>query len=516
MKFTLNVADTAVTLAGDETILIDDTGTEVSATELTITHTLGKCGYYRHGWNSWSPTAWWHLGRAPWRVWNKPERTATAEDATTDTDAVHRSYMVTALDIGGGRCLLIGSLERDTAVFDLTEATILGRDIDAVNGGGKATKIHRYFIIAGEECRCFAEYARRLARELEAQPRPACAVWSSWYSYFEEVTAADIESEIGAARDAGFDVLQIDDGWERAVGDWYAGKDFPDGMEAMARRIRQAGMTPGLWVSPFIALDSAPVVREHPEYFIGDTDGRPAVVGYNWGQPYFGIDTTHPGALQWVRDTIREVVGWGYGYLKLDFLYAAAFAGCRHSDCGREAAYRLGIEAVREAAGEDVYIVGSGAVVAPTLGVFDAIRVGPDTAPYWDVSDRDRDPSGPGLRNALRNSVARLWLRPVVGVDPDVAFGRSRRTLLPPEASRASVDMAFAAGVLSFSDPQSWIDVEEKAQLAAIIAEYHDLGRRGVEVRQTGRYTVEIGGRMVDFEPWINPVGRVSDQLLVK
>lgn len=79
-------------------------------------------------------------------------------------------------------------------------------------------------------------------------------MWSSWYSWFEEVSASAIDTEIGPAQRSGYAVLQIDDGWERGIGDWQANDDFPEGMGAIAERIRAAGMTPGLWIAPLHRL----------------------------------------------------------------------------------------------------------------------------------------------------------------------------------------------------------------------------------------------------------------------
>ena len=123
-------------------------------------------------------------------------------------------------------------------------------------------------------------------------------MWSSWYSWFEEITEHTIETEVPHAQTAGYRVLQIDDGWEKTVGDWQANTDFEHGMDHCATLIHNAGMRPGLWMAPFIARSSAPIVREHPEYFIHNADGTLAHAGYNWGEPYFGLDTTHPGAQQ--------------------------------------------------------------------------------------------------------------------------------------------------------------------------------------------------------------------------
>ena len=178
----------------------------------------------------------------------------------------------------------------------------------------------------------------------------------------------------------------------------------------------------------------------------------------------------------------------------------------------REEAYRAGLLAARRAAPE-AYLMASGGIPAPSLGVVDGIRVGPDTAPYWDNAERHRDPSGCGARNALRNSIARAWLRTLVDADPDVAYARTRGSLLSPEANAVTQDLARVMGVLGCSDPASWLTAEEASIVASLCAEFD--GRRP-EAEQLGRSVFRVDGRRVDFGPWISPRGRISDRLLAK
>ena len=89
-----------------------------------------------------------------------------------------------------------------------------------------------------------------------------------------------------------FDVVQLDDGWERAVGDWEANDRFPSGMAATARMITDAGFRAGLWLAPMIALPDSRFAIDRPDLLIQSPDGGPLVAGYNWGGPYYALDTT--------------------------------------------------------------------------------------------------------------------------------------------------------------------------------------------------------------------------------
>lgn len=498
---------------------ISSEGIEIRAHELSVHHGFpANSEMYRHGWSSWSSTSWWHLDREPWRVWRNPDRTATAEDAETDTAELHRSYHVTALS-SGGECLLVGSLGTRSAVLDVDVDTISARPIDALSKSSSHSENPgetRWFLAIGDEQQCFDSYRRRLSTAtstVRSSKHPAQPTWSSWYSWFEEITEQIIIDEAAAAAGLGYRVLQIDDGWEEAVGHWEANEKFPGGMRHIADVIEQQGLVPGLWVSPLIAMANTPIVDTHPEFFIHDHKGELKPVGFNWGENYYGLDCTHPGAQEWLHETITTITGWGFAHLKLDFLYAGAFAGKRFADVSREEAYRTGLEIIRDAA-PDSYLLGSGAVVAPSIDLLDGIRGGPDTAPYWDNTDRYRDPTGPGVRNALRTTVNRYWLTSLLDIDPDVALVRTHGSLLSEEVNEVTLDCARVCGVFNCSDPAAWLTEPQLALLRRVTAEFVDGADH--EVVQLGRYLFRINGREVDFEPWINPKGRISDRLLVK
>jgi alpha-galactosidase len=119
------------------------------------------------------------------------------------------------------------------------------------------------------------------------------------------------------------------------------------------------------------------------------------------------LDPTHPGVESWLRRTTATVVDdWGFDYLRLDRLAVGALPGERAVDVPRAAAYRRGLRAVREAAG-DAVILASDAPLGPSAGLVDAMRVGPDVAPAWDDAT---DASAPGVSNAVRNALARGFL----------------------------------------------------------------------------------------------------------
>src|SRR4030095_9268499 len=128
----------------------------------------------------------------------------------------------------------------------------------------------------------------------------------------------------------------IDDGYQRAVGDWLEpNQKFPHGMRWLAERIRAAGFDAGIWLAPFLVRPEARLFRARPEWLLRTASGQLRRACWNpvWskGRPAYALDTTHPGVLEWLAELARTAVHqWGYRVLKLDFLYAAALPRLRH------------------------------------------------------------------------------------------------------------------------------------------------------------------------------------------
>jgi alpha-galactosidase len=268
-------------------------------------------------------------------------------------------------------------------------------------------------------------------------------------------------------------------------------------MDAIAGRIAERGYQPGLWLAPFIARDNSQLFHEKRHLFVVDGDGRPVLGNINWGGPYYGLDLSLPEAQDLVHDTITRARRWGFSYLKLDFIFGGALPGVRASGVPREEAYRQGIEVVRDAAGDEAYLLACGAPIVPSLGVFDGIRIGPDVATYWELLSHPPTEvtyAEPATRYAISTSLSRLWLEPLIAIDPDVVFFRSHYNQLDDAQMAYLRDIASICGFLATSDPPDWLTGDERDALGAYLA-----GRPSV--RRLSRYRFAIDGRTVDFSP---------------
>jgi alpha-galactosidase len=311
----------------------------------------------------------------------------------------------------------------------------------------------------------------RISPEAQASKRPP-AGWCSWYQFYRDVSAEDIRTNLVTATELKDDlplkVIQIDDGFERQVGDWFSTTDrFPDDIAPLASEIRSEGFDPGLWLAPFLVSRDSNLAREHPDWLLRGRLGRLVNAGYLWGAFQTALDLTHPGAITHVRDLIRTAVeGWGYSYLKLDFLYAAALPG-RFSDPTQTRAQvlRVALQAVRDAAGEETFLLGCGCPLGPAVGLMDGMRIGPDIAHRWEPRYRGIAPlfknetDLPSARNAIRNTLTRAslhgrwWINdPDVLLLPDGNPLQEETELTQPEFQSLAALIALSGGSLFLSD----------------------------------------------------------------
>jgi alpha-galactosidase len=298
-------------------------------------------------------------------------------------------------------------------------------------------------------------------------PKEEPVGWCSWYQFFKQVSEDDLLANVEAAKQKRsslpIDVIQLDDGYEAELGDWDRRNErFPHDFRWLAGKIREAGFTPGLWLAPFLAKDSSQLSRQHPQWLLRSRLIGRASAGFSLDGFLGALDPTRPEVLDHLQKLIRTAVAeWGFGYLKLDFLYAGALRG-RYTDptVTRAQALRRALEAIRQSAGEDTFLVGCGCPLGSGIGVFDAMRIGEDVDRNWYPTFRGltrflrEDPSFPAARNAIRNTLTRSvlshrwWLN-----DPDCLIVRETdNNLSTAERQSLATALAVSGGMIVFSD----------------------------------------------------------------
>ena len=306
--------------------------------------------------------------------------------------------------------------------------------------------------------------------------------WCSWYHYFHSLTEEHVRFNLALAGDWPFEVFQVDDGYQAAIGDWLVTNDkFSSGVDRLAADIAGAGYTPGIWMAPFLAHPESAVLTAHPEWAASDAvTGEPLMGWWNpdWDGFQSTLDTTHPEVQQHLADTAAALVDMGYRYLKLDFTCVPALDGGRWADPSATPAERVrrGYEAIRRGAGDDIFLLACGAPLGAVVGVVDGMRIGPDVAPSWEHTDEFVMPGyeevTPATKGAWRSTLARsflhrkLWLN-----DPDCIMLRTSETALSPEAARAwALAVGVSGGMAIVSDDLALLGPTDRALLDEALA----------------------------------------------
>jgi alpha-galactosidase len=260
---------------------------------------------------------------------------------------------------------------------------------------GESWQLEDFIVLNGSDR---GELFDRLADAIgqNHQPRKTKNIptgWCSWYCYGPAVTHPLIEENLN-----GFSkilpelkYIQLDDGYQPFMGDWLVENPAYGDLQKTLKAIRDKGFEPAIWVAPFIAEKNSRIFKEHPDWFVKDTDGTPLVsskIGFGGWRcaPWYVLDGTHPEAQKHLEGILREMrEKWGVNYFKLDANYWGAIHGGVHYDqsATRIEAYRRGMEAVLKGCVENTVVLGCNAPIWPSLGLVTALRTSGDVNRDW-------------------------------------------------------------------------------------------------------------------------------------
>jgi hypothetical protein len=256
-------------------------------------------------------------------------------------------------------------------------------------------------------------YADAIAKHYAIKLPPQPAGYCTWYA--DKHGAACDEKHLAelatfAAQQLkpfGFEFVQIDDHWQAGVSKNGPKRNFtthdptgpyPGGMKVTADKIKQLGLTPGIWFMPFAGTYYDPFFANHQDWFAKTADGKPFET--TWGGTC--LDMTQPAAREHLRKLVDTIAHqWGYKVFKMDGLWTGTATrlmyvnnGYKDDQIGESRlsdpdktqieAYRDGLKLVRQAAGPDVFLLGccvsqNMRSFGGAFGLLDAMRIGPDT-----------------------------------------------------------------------------------------------------------------------------------------
>lgn len=442
--------------------------------------------WVRNGWQSWSHAGLVHGQRPAISV---PRRAQFMFDMKEDPSvpverAAYVSDMVTQVHIRDWS-LLVGAIDQryfqKIALYTAPEHLELHLDLEldeCTLAAGETLELGGWRLESGKpESPLMERWGGRVGKRKSRQE--TVLGWCSWYERKTRITLpylrsiVDIITRREELRD--LELIQVDDGYQKAVGDWLLPNPrFRGRLKEAGELITSAGKEAGVWVSPFIAQKNSDLFRDHRDWFLHD-GYHPVSAGWNphWRSSFYPLDLTQPQVIEWLGDTFSTLRSWGFTFFKLDYLYGACWKILhKFGRKSRFQAFQEAIGVIRKAAGPESFLLGCGAPLAPSNGLFDAMRVSCDTEFQWKNPPLLRMLTGetetigiyPAARNTLvRNPFARhMWLQ-----DPDCLMVRRRnRRLSDNEVDLYSLlCMAVGEMVLIGDDLTRWAE-EDFARFA--------------------------------------------------
>jgi alpha-galactosidase len=292
---------------------------------------------------------------------------------------------------------------------------------------------------------------------------PPLMGWWSWTAFYfglnEGAALTNAEWESQRLRSYGYMVFHIDEGYQYARGEYTTPNAtlFPHGMRSLEYKVCKLGLLPGIWTAPFEVSERSWVYIHHPDWLVKNKQGQPIHAGtvVDNKDALYILDTTNPGAADYLRNTYSTLAHeWGIRYIKMDFMDDSAVEGYYYKpDTTALEAQRIGLQIIRDAVGNDVYLDKDGSVMMNPVGYVDYGRISQDTGHSFEAS-----------KDAATGIAARYYMnRNFFVSDPD-AFTVSKQIIAdqswneskaPLKLNEARVSVALAAvsgGMLEIGD----------------------------------------------------------------
>jgi len=226
--------------------------------------------------------------------------------------------------------------------------------------------------------------------------RKSISGWCSWEAYHRDVTeenvadAAELMSELVPY---GLEYIQLDDGFQQVLippekdGKVYeswltTNEKFPGGHEGITGSIRRQGLVPAIWTNAIVTNEEAANTGLCME------DNGKAFKGYCIE---YILNCSEDILEKHVLPYYRGLMEHGYEYFKTDAIRHLCFDGLQ--ECARrglltdeeaDKRFRGFMECARKGIGEDAYLLSCWGILAQSVGLADAFRVGTDANEEWE------------------------------------------------------------------------------------------------------------------------------------
>jgi alpha-galactosidase len=273
--------------------------------------------------------------------------------------------------------------------------------------------------------------------------------------------------------------MVIDDGWQLASGGgacnggpWQGNRLFPD-MAGLAGEMKEIGVKPGIWCRPLLTSEEVPA--EWVRYQVGG------------GQV---LDPSVPDVLQYVRESVERMSGWGYDLIKHDFTTFDLLGQWGFQMKSRPNALPHGFRdrsrttaeitlalyrTIAEASGSSL-LIGCNTFSHLSAGLFEIQRTGDDTSGKWWERTRymgvntlafrmpqhgtfySHDADCIGITTDVPWSMNRQWLELLAASGTPLFVSADPKIVTREQEAELRAAFELAADPLPPGEPLDWMD----------------------------------------------------------
>jgi alpha-galactosidase len=296
--------------------------------------------------------------------------------------------------------------------------------------------------------------------------------WTSWYYYYRKIIPDEIFKNIDSIDRIPFKInfFQIDDGWQKSIGDWNENEKFIGFFEKFCEKLNKKEILPGIWVAPFIVEKNSEIFKHRKDLIMKNREGKIFPVGFNplWSGYFYALDISKEEVQDRILNDLERLRKIGFKLFKLDFLYAGFIKSLQD-----ESRYEKFIKIFKEIRYilRDSTILGCGVPFILFDDIFDIVRIGPDTMDGW-KNRLMRFISFPGrveAYNSLRNTLFRnVSTKQRFLFDPDVIFLKPKK-LNKVEKETIILTNYLLSNIIFFSDPIYSLNDEDFSLLRELL-----------------------------------------------
>jgi len=220
--------------------------------------------------------------------------------------------------------------------------------------------------------------------------------WCSWEAYHRDITGENISDAaklMSVLVPYGLEYIQLDDGYQQILippekggkvyESWLTPNEkFPGGHEGIIDSVRSKGLVPAIWTNTVITNEAAAntglCMAENGKAFKGFCID-------------FILNCTDKTLDEHVLPYYEGLKEYGYEYFKTDAIRHLCFDGLQEcvkrgllTDEEADERFHSFMMCARKGIGEDAYLLSCWGILAQSVGLADACRVGTDANPEWE------------------------------------------------------------------------------------------------------------------------------------